>query len=48
MADGKPGYKWGSSGKCYTYTPGDNNGKQNAKKKAMKQAVAIGGGKVEE
>jgi len=23
--DGKPGYKYGDEGACYTYTPGDEN-----------------------
>lgn len=38
--DGKPGYKWGESGKCYTYTPGDKASMKAAKAKAIKQAVA--------
>ena len=38
--DGKPGYKWGDSGKCYTYTPGSEASKKAAKAKAIKQAVA--------
>jgi len=48
IADGKPGYKWGKSGKCYTYTPGSEIGKKAAKKKALKQGVAMGEGKLEE
>jgi hypothetical protein len=44
--NGKPGYKWGKSGKCYPYTPGDPASRRAAKKRAMKQAVAIGKGKV--
>ena len=40
--NGKPGYKWGDEGKCYTYTP-DNEGQQrNAKKSAILQGIAIG------
>lgn len=35
QSDGKSGYKWGDSGKCYT-------GK-NSKKNAIKQGVAIEG-----
>lgn len=37
----KPGYKWGDSGTCYTYTPGDEKGKKAAKAKARKQGAAI-------
>lgn len=40
--NGKPGYKWGDEGKCYTYNP-DNEGQQrNAKKSAILQGIAIG------
>lgn len=42
-ADGKSGYKWGDEGKCYTHD-GSDAGKKRAKKQALKQAVAIGGG----
>ena len=38
--DGKPGYKWGDTGKCYTYIPGNEASMKAAKKKAIKQAVA--------
>ena len=40
-ADGSPGFKWGESGKCYTYTSGDEQGKARAKAKAGKQGAAI-------
>jgi hypothetical protein len=36
------GYKWGSSGKCYTYTPNNEGSKKNAKKKALTQGLVIG------
>jgi len=39
--DGKPGYQWGKSGKCYTYTKGNEEEKKTAKAKAEKQAKAI-------
>lgn len=39
--DGKPGYKWGDSGACYTYTSGNEQSRKNAKKKAHKQGAAI-------
>ena len=40
--DGKPGYKWGKQGKCYTYTAGDAASRGRAKQKATKQGLAIG------
>jgi len=40
--DGKPGFKWGSSGACYTYTSGDDKSIADAKKKVLAQATAIG------
>lgn len=43
--DGKPGYKFGATGTCYTFPPGDDTAKAAAKKQAIKQALAVGGGK---
>lgn len=43
----KSGFKYGESGKCYTYQKGDTQGMKNAKHKAIIQGVAIGGGKLE-
>lgn len=40
---GKPGWKWGDRGKCYTYKKGDPSSEKKAKKKAIKQGVAIEG-----
>lgn len=40
--NGKPGYKWGDSGKCYTYTSKDEIERNKAKKKAIVQGIAIG------
>jgi len=38
----KPGFKWGESGNaCYTYTPNDKKSRETARKKAIKQGVAI-------
>jgi len=37
---GKPGYKWGESGKCYTYTLGNAASRKNAKQKAYLQGAA--------
>ena len=39
--DGKPGWKYGEQGKCYTYTPGNEASNKAAKLKAAKQGVAI-------
>jgi hypothetical protein len=41
-SNGKPGYKWGDAGKCYTYTAGDEASMKAAKKKALAQGIAIG------
>jgi len=40
-SDGKPGWKWGDTGKCYTYTKGDKEGSATAKVKAGKQGRAV-------
>lgn len=42
-SDGKPGYRWGESGRCYTYASGDSTGRRAAKQKAIKQGIAIEG-----
>jgi len=39
--DGKPGYRYGKSGKCYTYTPGNEKSRKSAKRKAYLQGAAI-------
>lgn len=38
--DGKPGYKWGKQGKCYTYTPGNPQSRARAKDNAEMQGRA--------
>ena len=38
---GKPGWRYGKHGKVYTYPAGDKAASQRAKKKAIKQALAI-------
>lgn len=38
---GKPGYQAGPTGKCYTYTPGNERGRKLAKAKADRQLQAI-------
>ena len=39
--DDKPGWKYGDSGACYTYTAGDKKSESAAKLKASKQGIAI-------
>ena len=39
--NGKPAYQYGSMGAKYTYTPGNVASRKAAKKKAIKQALAI-------
>jgi len=38
--DGKPGWKWSGSGKCYTYTSGSKDGSKRAHDKADAQGAA--------
>lgn len=45
--NGKPGYKWGDSGKCYLYTPNDKKSMGEAKRKATVQGIATGEYKTE-
>ena len=39
--DGKPGFRWGKTGKCYIYIPGNEKSRKEAIAKAQKQARAI-------
>lgn len=39
--DGKPGFKWGQEGKCYTYTAGDKASMERARNRAAEQGRAI-------
>ncbi len=39
--NGKPGFKWGDEGKCYTYKSGDEDDRERARKKAAQQGRAI-------
>lgn len=43
--EGKPGWSFGAGGTCYTYPEGDDAAELAAKKKAIAQGLAIGGGK---
>ena len=38
----QPGFKWGDSGKCYTYERGDTESMGEAKRKATVQGIATG------
>ena len=42
QSENKPGYKWGDSGKCYTYDPKNESSRRTAKKSAILQGLAIG------
>jgi len=46
--EGKNGWRWGSSGKCYVYSTGDKTASGKAKNLAYKQGAAITGGKMTE
>ena len=37
----KPGFKWGNSGRCYTYTAGNDAGRRRARNKAETQGRAV-------
>ena len=39
--NGKPCYRWGNEGKCYSYTAGDKASRETAKRKAESQGRAI-------
>ena len=40
--DGKPGWKMGEGGKCFTYDPDSAGGSAVAKAKALKEQATIG------
>lgn len=39
--DGRPGFRWGTRGKVYTYRPGDEAGRRRARALATRQGQAI-------
>ena len=45
--NGKPGYRYGKSGRCYTYTAGNEASRKEAKRKAHLQGAAIGKAKAQ-
>lgn len=42
QSDGKPGWKWGDAGHCYTFTEGDTHSEGTAKQRAYIQGYAMG------
>jgi hypothetical protein len=40
-ANGKPGYKYGEEGKCFTYKTGSKTSRKRAKQQAINQGLAI-------
>lgn len=40
VLNGKLGYKWGDQGKCYTYDSGNEQQREAARQKALKQGRA--------
>lgn len=44
QSGGKPGFKWGQRGKCYTYEPGNTTARKEAKRRAYVQGYAVEGG----
>lgn len=47
MHEGKHAWRWGSTGKAYTYNSDDPEDEKNAKRRAIDQGLAIGGGSLE-
>jgi len=46
--DGKPGWKWGAEGACYTYTPNNKESEARAMAKAKRQGRAVEASKSDE
>ena len=42
QSENKPGFKWGNEGACYVYDPNNKKSKNDAKRKAILQGIAIG------
>lgn len=40
-SEGKPGFKFGEEGHCYTFTPGDEASRERARERAEEQGRAI-------
>lgn len=41
VLDGRPGFKWGERGTCYTYAPNNDAGREHAREKAEQQGHAV-------
>lgn len=41
QSDGRPGFRWGSAGTCYTYEPGNTSSRRRARNRAQEQGAAI-------
>jgi len=41
IVDGKPAYRWGKSGKAYKYQVGNVASREAAKRKAIRQGLAV-------
>lgn len=41
VCNGKPGYRYGTQGACYRYTPGDKASMDRAKQRAHIQGYAV-------
>ena len=41
VVNGRPGYKWGNAGKCYTYSPNNESTRKAAKRKAYLQGATM-------
>jgi hypothetical protein len=39
--ESRPGFRWGSEGKCYTYAPGDPASRERARRQAERQGRAV-------
>jgi len=39
--NGKQGWKWGASGKCYTYEEKNETSQKTARRKAARQGVVV-------
>lgn len=42
QSGGRPGFKWGDEGECYTYAPGSKQSMERARRRAVRQGAAIG------
>jgi hypothetical protein len=41
ISEGRPGFRWGSEGKCYTYAPSDPASRERARRQAERQGQAV-------